>query len=118
MTGAHQDVLVARAAGGPCERIEAVGTWLAVLPEIGHASPERTIALARGDLMALYTDGITEATNAEGEMFGLDRLAQAIEQARDRPIDEVCAHVFQAVRSFTPRHEDDMTLVVARYHGT
>ena len=50
---------------------------------------EREVALAPGDLVALYTDGITEARNAKGEEFGRDRLAAALMRHEDRSLSDL-----------------------------
>jgi serine phosphatase RsbU (regulator of sigma subunit) len=77
---------------------------------------EREVALFPGDLVALYTDGITEARNQSGEEFGRDRLAAALQRHDDRPLTEVARTVDRFVRRFaalTPRH-DDSTLLLMR----
>ena len=77
---------------------------------------EREIALQAGDLLALYTDGVTEACNPGGEEFGRDRLASALLRHDDRPLTEVVRTVDRYVRNFctlAPRH-DDRTLLLVR----
>lgn len=77
---------------------------------------EGELAFQPGDMLALYTDGITEACNAEGEEFGRERLAAALQRHEDRPLVEVARRVDRYVRNFsalTPRH-DDRTLLLIR----
>lgn len=77
---------------------------------------EEEVQLREGDLLALYTDGITEATNPEGEEFERVRLATSLERHLDRPLDEVVKTVDRYVRNFCvlePNH-DDRTLLLVR----
>jgi len=115
--GAHEDIVVCRAAGGPCQRIETPGTWLGVVPEIGPPMPDSELRLAPGDVMLLYTDGVTEAMNARREQFGMDRLCTALEQVRDRPVGEICDHLIAVVAAWTAEQHDDVTLLVLRQTG-
>ena len=77
---------------------------------------ECEIQLKQGDLLALYTDGITEAANPTGEEFGRDRLASGLKRNLDRPLHEVVNTIDRYVRNFcvlAPRH-DDRTLLLVR----
>lgn len=77
---------------------------------------EHEVQLESGDLLALYTDGITEATNPEGEEFERVRLATSLQRHLDRPLDEVVKTVDRYVRNFcvlAPNH-DDRTLLLVR----
>lgn len=77
---------------------------------------EHEVQLAEGDLLALYTDGITEATNPQGEEFERVRLATSLERHLDRPLEEVVKTVDRYVRNFCvlePNH-DDRTLLLVR----
>lgn len=77
---------------------------------------EREVTLQPGDMLALYTDGITEALNPNGEEFGKQRLGQALRRDLTRPLHEVVRTVDRYVRNFCvlePRH-DDRTLLLVR----
>jgi sigma-B regulation protein RsbU (phosphoserine phosphatase) len=69
-----------------------------------------------GDLLVLFTDGITEATDARGQEFGEERLLVLLRSLRDRPAAAVVERVFQEVGEFSREadHHDDRTLVVVR----
>jgi serine phosphatase RsbU (regulator of sigma subunit) len=114
--GAHEPVIVYRAASGCCELIDVAGSWVAVMPE-PDTSGDQVIQLEPGDIMLLYTDGITEALNASGEPFGTDRLCEVLERHSSEPTTSICDHVLAAVRGFMVQQDDDMTLLVSRYHG-
>jgi serine phosphatase RsbU (regulator of sigma subunit) len=71
--------------------------------------------LAPGDAVLLYTDGVTEALNAEGEEFGEERLLEATRRHRELSLPELLAAVAEQARRFSPREQtDDITLIVAK----
>jgi serine phosphatase RsbU (regulator of sigma subunit) len=71
-----------------------------------------------GDTLALYTDGLTESFNAEGEEFGEERLMEALRRRRELPSQDLLACLIDEVRQFSPHEQhDDITLVVARCRG-
>jgi sigma-B regulation protein RsbU (phosphoserine phosphatase) len=77
---------------------------------------ERQVTLVEGDLVALYTDGVTEARNPNGEEFTRDRLAGALLRHEDKSLSEMARTVDRFVRRFAalaPRH-DDSTLLLFR----
>jgi len=77
---------------------------------------ECEVTLKEGDLVALYTDDITEAQNPQGEEFNRDRLASTLLRHDDRPLAEMARTVERFVRRFSalaPRH-DDSTLLLFR----
>jgi len=73
--------------------------------------------LASGDMLVLYTDGITECHHLRtDEEFGVARLQRLIARHADRPAAEIVQTVFQAVARYagTPIPEDDQTLVIVK----
>lgn len=115
--GAHEDIVVCRAAGGPCERIPTPGTWLAVVDDIAPATQDSELSLQPGDTVILYSDGVTEAMSASRQQFGIDRVAAIVERMRDRPSQEICDAIVAAVDAFAVRQTDDITAMVLRYVG-
>jgi phosphoserine phosphatase RsbU/P len=77
---------------------------------------QASIALLPGDILVLYTDGVTEAMNAANEMFGQERLEQAVRRGSDRPVQEIIQGIRQEVTGFTGKEaqEDDITILVGR----
>ena len=112
--GAHEHFLVCRAETGITEQVVTPGTWLGVVPDVERFTIETTVNLEPHDLVALYTDGITEARNANGEQYGLERLGAMIERHRKEPLDDVRDAVLRDVSSWAVRREDDATLVLLR----
>ncbi len=77
---------------------------------------ESTIAVGPGDLFLLYTDGITEAMNAAGDLFGDQRLATLVGGHADMPSEQLRERILRDVRAFagTAVQQDDMTMVLLR----
>ena len=69
-----------------------------------------------GDLLLLYTDGVTEDVNERGEMFGETRLADLLRKHRDESAKEITQFILEEVETFSTRSDrsDDKTLVVIR----
>jgi DNA-binding LacI/PurR family transcriptional regulator len=80
---------------------------------------ELTLRLAAGDLLILSTDGIVEAADAHGELYGFERFRSAIAAGPAGSAEELLAHLFADVTAFVGEREmrDDMTIVVVRYRG-
>ena len=113
----HEHILVYRAATGDCEAILSGGVALGMVPDNSKVIKESTIDLVNGDFVVLYTDGITEARNAEGELFGLERLKKlVVEYATQYSADGVNYHIARDVSAFANGHvqDDDMTLIVMK----
>ena len=68
-----------------------------------------------GDVLALYTDGITEACNEAGEEFGEDSLLEELRRYRDSPCQTALHSIADDVCKFSPlEQQDDITLIVAK----
>ena len=74
------------------------------------------ISLERDDCLVLYTDGVTETLNAEGDEFGLDRVIQAVRARANDGAQAIVKKIIQDVRDFTGSlpQNDDITLIVIR----
>jgi phosphoserine phosphatase RsbU/P len=77
---------------------------------------DQTLPFVPGDALVLYTDGITEAANDEGQEFSGNRLADALRTLRGRSAAEMNEGILDQVRRFTGQdhHRDDLTLVTVR----
>jgi sigma-B regulation protein RsbU (phosphoserine phosphatase) len=78
-----------------------------------------TLRMNPGDGLLLYTDGLTEAFDATGRMFGEAKLKQALEAAALAPVDEIVKSTMQEVKTFlgAAPQSDDMTVLAMRYLG-
>jgi phosphoserine phosphatase RsbU/P len=75
-----------------------------------------TVDLASGDLLVLYTDGITEAADEQLDMYGDERLRACLLRHAGRPAQEVLESVLEDVATFSGRtsYDDDVSLLVCR----
>jgi len=113
-TAGHPPILRIRSSDGTIEDIRTPNLALAVQASTQYT--ETTLALERGDLLILYTDGITEATNDKGEQFGVERLKELLSDT-ERPSAEALSNsILASVRAFTIKKEfhDDATIVVVK----
>src|SRR5262249_14148422 len=71
--------------------------------------------LRAGDLLVLYTDGVTESFNAAGDEFGEERLLDGLRGRRNLPVESLIDSIVDEVRNFNPHEQyDDITIIVAR----
>lgn len=80
---------------------------------------EYTITLQAGDSIFLYTDGVTEATNENNDLFGMERMVDALNQPHGDTQEEVLKHVRDAINRFTGdiSQFDDITMMGLQYNG-
>ena len=98
-------------ADGSHERLREGGGVLGVFAEQSYALG--TAQLAPGDRLVLFTDGVTEACNPEGEEFGELRLLSLLEEHRTLPAGALQEQILAAISEFTGGHRtDDATLLV------
>jgi phosphoserine phosphatase RsbU/P len=105
-----------RQSGWQTERLEAGGTVVGLLPQFPYR--QAAAALERGDLLVIYTDGVSEAMNPANEEWGEERMKEAIERCDGLDAAETIEHVMRAADDFASgaKQHDDMTLVVLRVH--
>lgn len=110
----HDPPLCLRQASGNVEALPAKGFLLGAFRDV--ACNEEKSALAVGDVLVLYTDGVTEARDKAGGFFGEDRLKAALVAVGDKCAEEIVAGVITAVSDFTgsATQADDLTLLVAK----
>ncbi|MCM1136240.1 MAG: serine/threonine-protein phosphatase, partial [Clostridium sp.] len=80
---------------------------------------EHEFELHEGDILYVYTDGVAEATNAEEELFGTDRMIAALNRRKERPAKELLAGVQEDIDNFVqdaPQF-DDITMLGFYYYG-
>ncbi len=77
---------------------------------------EQTLALGHGDLLLFFTDGISEAMNANSDCFGELRLARLVEEHGDVAPEELRERILREIQAFVgdaPQH-DDMTMILLK----
>ncbi len=99
-----------------CLRLDEAGVPLGLFPEA--EIPVAEVSLEPGDLLVLYSDGITERGAHYGEEFGEQRLEELLSAHRSEPLERIQSRVLAAVDDWCGREaEDDMTLVLVRTTG-
>jgi serine phosphatase RsbU (regulator of sigma subunit) len=101
--------------GADLGRMASTGRPLGLLA--GNGYEEVRVTLDEGDILFFYTDGMVEAENETGDVFGADRLEALLLDSPRGDVDTVLARVEDAVRSFRGRVElaDDATLMALRF---
>ena len=91
----------------------------AVGPIEGSTYESRSIQLAPGNIILLYTDGVTEARNAAGELFGNSRLVEALEGHQSESVATLPQHVLGVIETWEANcpQSDDITLLAFRYRA-
>ena len=110
----HNPPMLLRGSGA-IERLWTGGPPLGILG--GAASYQSdSVTLAPGDLLLIFTDGVTEAANEVNEQFGDERLERILRETSTEPVASVCDRVLAAVIAFEDGQpqNDDITLVAAR----
>lgn len=113
VSGGHTETLLLRESG---ERVwmGATGVPLGLFP--GMTWEELSFTLGAGDVLVLYSDGVSEAQTVAFDEFGPERLAAIVERQRDRPAPEIIASIVAAIDEFVegaPQF-DDITLMVVK----
>ena len=104
-------------SGGRWERLDIGGTLLGAFAEAVYEQGERQ--LTPGDTIVVFSDGIAEALNVEGEDFGEQRIREAVEPRINEPVEKILERLLGALEQFTRGipQADDLTAVVVRYLG-
>jgi sigma-B regulation protein RsbU (phosphoserine phosphatase) len=110
----HNPIVFHQKKAKQCEMLELPGPALG----LSKLSPyqQKVLDLTAGDLIMIYTDGITESFNKKGEMFEESRLLTAVAAASAKRSSEVIDHVKSEILKFTDgaQQSDDMAMIVAK----
>jgi len=111
-TAGHPPVLLRRASSGKVEQFRSATLGMGIREVTPYTS--ETVPISSGDLFLLYTDGVTEAMNANGEQFGMERLVEVLASSSQAP-EELCRTITRKLASFTGEvaREDDVSLLCA-----
>jgi phosphoserine phosphatase RsbU/P len=106
--------VVMRRADGTIETIDLFAPPLGVRLPVNI--PQRSIAIAPGDVFVLHSDGIYETRNATGDEYGLERLSEVIRAHGAETAESIRTAILADVEAFRSGEEqdDDLTLVVCR----
>ena len=118
LSGQHEEILLIR-ENDTVERIDTaeLGFPVGLEPDISSYVAVREIRFGRGDYLVLYTDGVTEAANDRGDLYGIERLCQSIVARRDQSAEQINSAAISDLLQFigTSRIHDDISLVVIKH---
>lgn len=117
VSGQHEEIIVVRASG-QVERIDTrdLGFPLGLDEEIADFIASQQVQLNSGDVVVLYTDGITEAFDIERKQYGIERLCDMVARNCDRTVQEIRQAVIEDLRRHIGEQKvfDDITLLVLK----
>jgi sigma-B regulation protein RsbU (phosphoserine phosphatase) len=114
VNGGHNEGIILR-ADGTDERLKASGMSVGLMP--GRAYTEREITLAAGDVVILYSDGVTEANDVDEKEFEIERLIACVRARQLEPAEAVVSAIFESVDEFAgaaPQYDDITAMIIAR----
>ena len=112
--GKHQDIFIYRHATKKIDVVSTEGTWLGIVDNLSQYLPEQRVRIDTGDIILLFTDGITEAENKAGEMFGEERLIAALNRFAHLSVKDILSNILRDVTIFAEKQSDDLTLLVVK----
>ncbi len=115
LSGQHEEMVIFR-QNGRVERVDTIdlGFPIGLEPNIQEFMGQHQTQLEDNDVVILFTDGITEAENAMGAFYGIDRLCQQVSRYRHDPAAVIRQQIIKDLKAFIGDHKiyDDITLVV------
>ena len=110
----HSNPILLRGENDAVETLPATGQLIGPFPDEQYEF--EFVLMHKGDVLLLFTDGIVEAANEREEMYGEERLIQALLKHRGRSPKEVCQLILQDVQTYSRlgSYSDDKTLVVIK----
>jgi len=112
----HPSPLLVR-GGEVAEAFTEGGFPVGLIPDAGYVAS--CVMLEPGDTLVLYSDGVTEATDPDEQMFGISRLRELLLGQHEAPLEALQKSILESVHAFSrgANQADDITLVLARYRG-
>ncbi len=107
----HPAMLLLR--GGEVSEVAENGLLLAAVDDIEYS--EQTLPIAAGDRFVLYTDGMVEARNGAGQIFGEAALMEAVQSSAAVAPKDAAMEIVKSVQAWAPQQEDDLTILVCDF---
>jgi serine phosphatase RsbU (regulator of sigma subunit) len=119
--GRHEKIILYHASTRMIECLETYGLWLVLSFPSPHSKKNSTLQMQTGDVMLLYTDGITEAREknaqnaspGEHKMYGEERLIEVFRSCVELPVDEIKEMIIRSLNEEYIAH-DDITIIVVK----
>ncbi|MCP4132041.1 MAG: AAA family ATPase [bacterium] len=122
--GLHEDLLIFRAQSNTVEQVETTGMWVGMFDEIQDRLTDERLTLNTGDILLVYTDGITEAwkkgtikdqRDPEKDMFGQDRLKNLFQTFGNKSLEQIKEGILTGLEEYLCH--DDVTMVLVKRLG-
>jgi sigma-B regulation protein RsbU (phosphoserine phosphatase) len=112
--GGHNPPLLLRSKSGQSIELEAGGPIMGILKDTQFS--DTVVALDAGDILTLFTDGVTEQENEAGDEFSITRLEEVVRNKQTVPAAALVTDITEAVSAFagTKAQADDLTVVVVK----
>ncbi|MEM7181868.1 MAG: SpoIIE family protein phosphatase, partial [Spirochaetota bacterium] len=110
-SGLHQDIAIYRHNEQNVERLQTNGSWIG-MQDLFHDFPVGNFSLKAGDIVLLYTDGITEAQDETGNMLGDSGIADTLLTAGEKPLVEVKDSILEKIAAY--KTDDDITFTLLK----
>ncbi|MBN2159263.1 MAG: SpoIIE family protein phosphatase [Spirochaetes bacterium] len=108
--GLHQDIMIYRAKTKSVDLVETRGMWLGIESDISNMNCDDEFSIEQGDCVLLYTDGVVEATDKKGDMFGDARLVEKFKRVGSKGVNDIKNGILDSLEEYT--QHDDIALVV------
>jgi ammonium transporter len=117
VSGQHEELIIVRSTG-EVERIDTIdlGFPIGMVADIAEFVSHLSVQLRSNDVVVLYTDGITEAENSLGELYGIERLCEVVRRHHQHSASEIRSVVIDEVQSYIGNGTvyDDITLLILK----
>jgi serine phosphatase RsbU (regulator of sigma subunit) len=112
--GGHNPPLLVRPKTGETLLLDAGGPILGILPQAQFSNT--VVNLDQGDILTLFTDGVTEQENEAGDEFSVERLGEVVRSRETEPASALVTQISEAVSTFAGAKQqvDDLTVVVVK----
>jgi serine phosphatase RsbU (regulator of sigma subunit) len=112
--GGHNPPLLLHSKTGKSVQLDCGGPIMGILPDPQFTNT--VVALSQGDILTLFTDGVTEQENEAGDEFSLERLEEVVRNRETEPAAALVANITEAVSAFAGEkaQADDLTVVVVK----
>jgi serine phosphatase RsbU (regulator of sigma subunit) len=111
-SGLHQDIMIYRATQRDVELAETKGMWIGLMDDIEGMINVEKLVLEAGDVMLLYTDGLTEAVSQDDRLFSEERLIQVLKNQGGQSPEEIKNSIIDSLKNYTCK--DDITFMILK----
>jgi len=111
-SGLHQDIYIYRQDKKELETIETKGMWIGIVDDLKGMVENDKLALHSGDTMLLFSDGITEALDEDGNMYSEEKLSSILQELGEESPEFIKSKILKSLEKYTCN--DDVTFVILK----